>query len=268
VLSIFHPTDLSRGDELAFAHALRFAAAGASALTILHVDAPGEASSWDEFPSVRALLERWDFLDPGSTPEDVAQLGITVDKVEAISRDPLAAALAFLGDHPADVIVLGTEGRQGAARWWRGSIAEPLARGARSMTLFVPQRARGFVALDSGAVTLDNILVPVCRSPSPERALEAARAVSRALGVPDARVSACWVGPPDEAIILHGEDIPLAIRHGSVAAELVAAAEEQRANLIVMATAGHHGILDALRGSTTEQVLRQAPCPVLAVPVA
>jgi nucleotide-binding universal stress UspA family protein len=37
------------------------------------------------------------------------------------------------------------------------------------------------------------------------------------------------------------------------------------ADLIVMPTAGHRGFLDALRGSTTEQVLRQAPCPVLAV---
>jgi len=32
-----------------------------------------------------------------------------------------------------------------------------------------------------------------------------------------------------------------------------------------MPTAGHQGFLDALRGSTTEQVLRKAPCPVLAI---
>jgi nucleotide-binding universal stress UspA family protein len=38
------------------------------------------------------------------------------------------------------------------------------------------------------------------------------------------------------------------------------------ADLIVMATAGHQGALDALRGSTTERVVRQATCPVLAVP--
>jgi nucleotide-binding universal stress UspA family protein len=33
-----------------------------------------------------------------------------------------------------------------------------------------------------------------------------------------------------------------------------------------MATAGRDGFLDALRGSTTEQVVREAPCPVLALP--
>jgi nucleotide-binding universal stress UspA family protein len=43
-------------------------------------------------------------------------------------------------------------------------------------------------------------------------------------------------------------------------------AESRSADLIVMTTQGHQGFLDALRGSTTEQVVRRAACPVLAVP--
>ena len=35
-----------------------------------------------------------------------------------------------------------------------------------------------------------------------------------------------------------------------------------------MATEGRHGVVDALRGSVTERVVRDAPCPVLAVPAA
>jgi nucleotide-binding universal stress UspA family protein len=38
------------------------------------------------------------------------------------------------------------------------------------------------------------------------------------------------------------------------------------AELIVMTTQGHRGLADALRGSTTERVIRRARCPVLAVP--
>jgi nucleotide-binding universal stress UspA family protein len=38
-------------------------------------------------------------------------------------------------------------------------------------------------------------------------------------------------------------------------------------DLIVMSTHGRSGISRALLGSVTERVLRQAPCPVLAVPV-
>jgi nucleotide-binding universal stress UspA family protein len=41
---------------------------------------------------------------------------------------------------------------------------------------------------------------------------------------------------------------------------------ERKPDLIVMTTHGHHGFLDALRGNTTERVLRESPCPLLAVP--
>jgi len=41
-------------------------------------------------------------------------------------------------------------------------------------------------------------------------------------------------------------------------------AADREADLIVMTTKGHEGFLDALRGNTTERVLRQARCPVLA----
>ena len=57
-------------------------------------------------------------------------------------------------------------------------------------------------------------------------------------------------------------------RSGHVVDQILAAATESGVDLVAMATAGHQGFLDALRGSTTERVLRHAPCPVLAVPAA
>ena len=62
-------------------------------------------------------------------------------------------------------------------------------------------------------------------------------------------------------------DVSVETRDGDVVEGIVQAAIGMRANLIGMATAGHRGVLDALRGSTTERVLRQAPCPILAIPV-
>ena len=38
----------------------------------------------------------------------------------------------------------------------------------------------------------------------------------------------------------------------------------QETDLIVMATEGRHGFVDAIRGSVTERVVHDAPCPVLA----
>jgi nucleotide-binding universal stress UspA family protein len=53
---------------------------------------------------------------------------------------------------------------------------------------------------------------------------------------------------------------------GNVVDEILKAAEEWRADLMVLTTQGHLDFLDALRGSTTERVLRGAHCPVLAIP--
>jgi hypothetical protein len=41
---------------------------------------------------------------------------------------------------------------------------------------------------------------------------------------------------------------------------------ECRADLIVMTTRSHHGFLDALSGSTTERIVHNSTCPVLALP--
>jgi len=43
-------------------------------------------------------------------------------------------------------------------------------------------------------------------------------------------------------------------------------ARETDADLILMSTDGRAGFLDALRGSHSERVLRQAHCPLLAIP--
>jgi nucleotide-binding universal stress UspA family protein len=62
--------------------------------------------------------------------------------------------------------------------------------------------------------------------------------------------------------------VPVMLRSGNVVDAIVQAALEFEVDIIAMPTAGHHGVLDALRGSTTERVIRHAPCPVLALSVA
>src|SRR6187402_2207906 len=64
--TVVHPTDLSPASERAFAHALAVALVRRARLTILHV-APDDRPDWDEFPAVRATLERWGLLEPGSS---------------------------------------------------------------------------------------------------------------------------------------------------------------------------------------------------------
>ena len=56
------------------------------------------------------------------------------------------------------------------------------------------------------------------------------------------------------------------VLRGRAADEIITYAEDQHATMIVMSTHGYSGLKHIVMGSTTEAVLRQADCPVLAVP--
>jgi nucleotide-binding universal stress UspA family protein len=55
------------------------------------------------------------------------------------------------------------------------------------------------------------------------------------------------------------------IRRGTPHQEIAQAARELEADLIIIATNGYTGLAHVLLGSTTERVVRHAPCPVLVV---
>ncbi len=55
------------------------------------------------------------------------------------------------------------------------------------------------------------------------------------------------------------------VRVGHPATEIAGAAKELGIDLIIIATHGHTGLKHVLMGSTAENVVRHAPCPVLTV---
>jgi nucleotide-binding universal stress UspA family protein len=268
---ILHPTDFSEASEIAFVHALKLALLTHGQLRVLHVSRDDGPVRWRSFPGVREALERWGVLPAGSPPSAVGGLGIDVRKVDAIGDDPVLLTHDFLGRHPADVIVLATHQRDGLARWREPSVAEAIARHARQVTLFVPGGAGGFVDAATGEIRLGRVLIPVDRVPAPQPALAAAVALA-ALG---ARAPVTFrmvhVGEAEFPAVSAHEQAEWAWDRrtltGDPATALVAAMRDWPPDLVVMATQGHHGFMDALRGSTTERVLRAAPCPLLAVPV-
>jgi nucleotide-binding universal stress UspA family protein len=275
VESVFHPSDFSDASANAFAHALAVALHRRSRFTMLHVAANNRAAGgWTDFPAVRETLERWGVLEPGSPRSAVLEtLGLRVKKVSIRSDDVLRAVRDYLAERPTDLIVLTTEGRDGLPRWMQGSVAERLARGSKTKTLFVPRGAPGFVSLESGEVTLRRILVPFDHTPNPVAALTyAARAASLVAPQP-VEIKLLHVGEPGAGPAIdppetEGCTWETLHRSGDVVEAVVSTTDEQGADLIVMATEGHDGILDALRGSVTEQVLRRTRCPLLAVPAA
>ncbi len=268
---IFHPTDFSVTSEVAFAHALKLAAHPNGHLTILHTEDKKQRLDWAEFPSVRQTLERWGFLSSGSTREDVAALGLKVAKIAAWEDDPVTGTLEYLGKHPHDLIVLATHQYDGLQRWLHRTVAEPIARAAGAMVLFVPQGADGFISIESGAASLRNVLIPVDRTPPPQLALAAAVALASALQCQSVEFTLLHVGAAADVPRVcrparAGQEWHLVIKQGVIEEVILQTAHECKADLIVMATAGRHGFMDALRGSTTERIVRAAEAPVLAVP--
>jgi len=268
--TIVHPTDFSDLSVDAFAHALRIALVMRSKLYLVHIAESEDPGELDGFPHVRHALEQWHLLEANAASAEVAdRLGIKVAKIGLEPQDPLHGLLQFLDRHPSDLIVLATHGRDGLARWLQGSVAEKLSRAARLPALFLPPTACGFVEQSNGELHLSRVLVPVDHSPPASEVLGTIQEFTELMNGRSATIELMHVGEtvPSVRRAADGTLVPVTKRNGDVVSTILDAAEEQQADLIAMPAAGHHGFLDALRGSTTERVMRHAPCPVLAVPV-
>src|SRR6516164_4207655 len=259
IRSIVHPTDFSDLSAAAFAHALRIALAARSKLHLLHVSQYDAAEAL-AFPHAQRLLAQWGLSGEDDPPWMIAnKLGIEVENIRIKLQEPTQA-----------IVVIATHGRDGVSHWLQGSVAEGVFRRSAIPTLFIAPGARGFVDQVSGDVKLKRVLVPIDVSPPPGRVIEAVQRFARLLTGANIAVDLLHVGeaaPPLRTV--SSAALPrVIVRSGNVVKSIVDAAIEFDVDFIGMPTAGHHGVLDALRGSTTERVIRHAPCPVFALSAA
>jgi nucleotide-binding universal stress UspA family protein len=270
IRSIVHPTDFSDLSAAAFAHALRIALATRSKLHLLHVSQYDVAEAL-AFPHAQRLLAQWGLSDEDDPPWMIAsKLGIEVDNIRIKLQEPTQAIVDFLSEHGSDLVVLATHGRDGVSHWLQGSVAEGVFRRSAIPTLFIAPGARGFVDQVSGDIQLKRVLIPVDFSPPPYRAIDAIQRFGRLLTGANIAIDLLHVGeaaPPLRAASSRALP-PVILRSGNIVKSIVDAAIEFDVDFIGMPTAGHHGVLDALRGSTTERVIRHAPCPVFALAAA
>ncbi len=262
-------SDLSSSAAAAFPHALKLALASRGRLDIVHADSDADRAGhqWRSFPAVRSALAGWGLLDPGADETAVAeQLGLQVVKTDIAASQPGSALAYRLSVKPADLLVVGAHSRDGLSRLFHPSVAEPLARASRIPVLFVPEGSQGFVDVATGEARLRHVLIPVDHEPTPQAAVDLAIRLADLLGqTPEFHL--LHVGA-DAPAVREGPDhrIRRMTRNGPVADAIVAVAAEMDADLIVMATAGHDSVLDALRGSIAEQVLHKARRPLLTTP--
>ena len=270
--TIFHPTDFSDDSHTALVHALKLAVAAKAGLSIMHIDPGVNREDFEDFPRIRPILEQWQILPPNSTKEQVVQLGLMVTKTRGVAGNPTEALLDYLGTHPADLLVMATHQQEGLARWQHQTIAEPLARGSRIATLFVPAHVEGLVTRGTGQQKLRRVLVPVSAKPDPQLAVDVTAQLALALGCESMTGVVVHVG--DDST-LHSIRYPsrdgwlwhTLTCQGNVVDVILGMGADFDVDLIVMTTEGHQSLLDMMRGSTMERVLRGARCPLLALPV-
>ena len=130
------------------------------------------------------------------------------------------------------------------------------------------------VAAENGELSLRRVLIPVDAAPHPQRGVDAATALAEALGIDQLEMTTLHVGDEDcqpDYVLPQREGWKSerrTVSEGDCVDQILREARELSADLIVMTTEGRKGFLDSLRGDTTERVLRESPCPLLAIPAA
>lgn len=268
-------TDLGADSVDLFAHALAFVARARAELFLVHIaSADHPEATWRRLPTVRTLLEKWGVVAPNASPEEFEKLGIRVHPVEmkAVGADMALAVTRRVAELRPDLLMLGTHARTGFERLMAPSVAEPVARDVHRATLFVSDRARGLVDPENGQLRLKRVIVPITSEVPQQRLVDELSFVLDKLGATHVGFTFVHVGSdatvpnlslPARTDWMWNTDR----RTGNVVDQILEAEVAHEADLIAMATHGHDSVLDAIRGSTTERVLRRARCPVFAVPV-
>jgi len=221
-----------------------------------------------------------------ATPK-VRERGFAVTMLMLEGRPAEAIALAA-ERLAADLIVMATHGRGGAARWLIGSVADKVMRTGTTPTLLVQPPEEGAPS----EVSLRRIMVPLDGSPLAEGALPLAAQLALATGarlilvhakpfrpslagefefVPDFSFAEVNVSAPAPAYLQDvsrtlaaGLQVEAAVIRGPAAVALEDFARDSHADLVVMATHGRGGLRRLVIGSSADRLVRSG-LPVLLV---
>ena len=292
--TVLCPTDFSDVSARAETYAAALARHYDASLHLLHVDPPMPVMApYGEIPvDARMFEEQREVAEAelAKAGERARAGGLTVETTMK-GGHPAREILALADRAQADMLVIGTHGRGGVEHLLLGSVAEKIMRKAACPVLVVPPGAPG----DSDAL-FSRILCPIDGSAASAHALTYALSLAQET---DGHVTLLYVVEPVPAAgefgaldveeyrrageaharkVLH-DAVPDDVRTwcrldervatGKPSERILDAATTERADVIVMGVRGR-GAIDLLAfGSTTNEVIRRAGCPVLAVhPVA
>ena len=211
---------------------------------------------------------------------------------QAVVRDGRAveAIVGYAAEIGADLLVMGSHGREGLGHLLFGSTADRVLHKAPCPTLIVPLHAEEPGAADR--VRYGQILCALDFSPPSARALDLALSLARESGgaitvlhVVEALSEQELEAFAPSGVRQHVDALTKAarerlhaavprearawaritetVRYGRAALAILREAEERGADLIVLGAEGHRGLGRLMLGSATHTVVRRATCPVL-----
>jgi nucleotide-binding universal stress UspA family protein len=288
--TILFPTDFSDVAEGAFAHAAHLALQYNATIHVFNVVAPDA----DEAPNPMDFLP----VEPveGTAAEEAVQRmevqtvtqergTVPVVYAQTDSASPADAIVERASEHAVDLVVMGTHGRRGMDRLLSGSVSEEVVRRAPCPVFTVLAREGD----QKGGPQIDRVLAPVDLSEQSELVLRHAAALSESYAAPldllhvveEAAYPNVYGLDPltpslpnvqDRArealetlaaeLDLRTDPVNVHVLAGNAARDIVEFADDNAADLIVMATHGRTGLDRFLIGSVAEKVVRRAPCPV------
>jgi nucleotide-binding universal stress UspA family protein len=225
--------------------------------------------------------------------------GVTADDVRVAAKagDPSHVIVNEALATGADLVVMATHGRRGWDRLMLGSVAEKVLRSAPCSVLTVPPLAGAFAKTDGhtpARMTVSAVLCPVDFSSAALHAVEVTMDVANRakasvtflhvvewLAEEDPRETSHFAVPEFRQYLMRNareqlealvagqphleRGARIEVAAGRAHRQIARVASDMRADLIVLGAHGRGGPPLAALGSTTEQVVRAAPCPVLTV---
>ena len=294
IREILCPTDFSESSRHALDHAIAIGKWYRSRITALHVIhvplvpeppqsilAVGAAGGTAVITSTVQVCE----ADVRTWVEPAARAGLRTD-VFVNQGNAAHRIVEHAQSWRTDLIVLGTQGRSGVDRAMLGSVTEKVLRKAACPVMTVPP-----VAATTAKLPYKRLLCPVDFSESSLNALRYALSLAEEA---DARLTILHVfdWPPDVDLLVERFDTAefrrvveenarlhldrlitddvrqwctpsTMVAYGKPYREIIDLAAKEQTDLIVMGVRGRNPLDLTLFGSTTNQVVRRAPCPVL-----
>jgi nucleotide-binding universal stress UspA family protein len=274
---ILCPIDFDEHSDHALARAQELARRHGAELRLLHVLPLRRPSIPMPLAGAAEQVDRATGTNLDELAGTIRERGVRCE-VATLHGDPALQILQAARDLEADLVVMATHGRKGVRRVVLGSVTEAVLHATPCPLLTIPPFAAGagepfrrvLCAVDLswssratfshalamvqeayGELTLLNVIDPSFSSSPPEAAR--ARAEDALAGLHE-RVPAHWCVVRD------------AVRYGETAAEVLRMAAEDDVQLIVVGAHSRRPAVAAMVGSCADRIIREARCPVLAVP--